>query len=111
MAELEIKPTSAMILRVSSVLFSAAVIVGVLVWLLTGGGAGLFAREVNMKTYMPDATGLSVDAPVRLDGIQVGKVKNVTISRYLDMQRAVRVDLRVEEAYLPKLPSDSQTSI
>ena len=111
MAELEIKPTSAMILRVLSVLASATAIVAVLVWLLTGGGAGLFARKVNMKTYMPDATGLSVRAPVRLDGIKVGEVKNIAISGYLDMQRAVRVDLRVDEAYLPKLPSDSQTSI
>jgi phospholipid/cholesterol/gamma-HCH transport system substrate-binding protein len=111
MAELEIKPTAAMKLRVLSVLASAAVIVGVLVWVLTDGGAGLFAHKVNMKTYMPDATGLSVDAPVRLDGIQVGEVKNITISGYLDMQRAVRVDLRMEEAYLPRLPSDSQTSI
>src|SRR5665213_3665637 len=111
MAELEIKPTSAMILRVSGVMASAAVSTGVLVWLLTGGGTGLCARKVSMKTYMPDATGLSVAAPVRLDGIQVGEVESITISRYLDMQRAVRVDLRVEEAYLPKLPADSQTSI
>jgi phospholipid/cholesterol/gamma-HCH transport system substrate-binding protein len=111
MAELEIKPTSAMILRVSSVIFSAGVIVAVLVWLLTGGGAGLFARKVDVKTYMPDATGLAVDAPVRLDGIQVGTVKNITISGYLDMQRAVRVDMRIEENYLAKLPVDSETSI
>jgi len=100
-----------MILRVSTVMFSAGAIVAVLVWLLTDGGAGLFAGKVDMKTYMPDATGLEVGAPVRLDGIQVGKVKNIAISGYLDTQRAVRVDLRVEETYLPKLPSDSQTSI
>lgn len=111
MAELEIKPTSSMILHVSSVMGAAAVITAVLVWLLTGGGAGLFARKVNMKTYMPDATGLAVTAPVRLDGIQIGVVQSVRISRYLDTQRAVRVDLRVEEAYLPKIPADSQTSI
>lgn len=111
MAELEIKPTPAMILRVLSVLFSAAIIVAVLVWLLTGGGVGLFAHKIDMKTYMPDATGLAVDAPVRLDGIQIGTVRNVTISRYLDTQRAVRVDLRVDDRYIPKIPSDSQTSI
>jgi phospholipid/cholesterol/gamma-HCH transport system substrate-binding protein len=111
MAELEIKPTSSMILRVLSVMFSAGVIVAVLVWLLTGGGVGLFARKVEMKTYMPDATGLSIGGPVRLDGIQVGTVKNITISGYLDTQRAVRVDLRVEASYLPQLPADSQTSI
>ncbi len=37
---------------------SSGAIAGVLVWLLTGGGVGLFARKVDMKTFMPDATGL-----------------------------------------------------
>ena len=111
MAELEIKPTSRMILRVAAVMVFATALVGVIVWLLTGGGVGLFARKVDLRTYMPDATGLSVGAPVRLDGIQVGTVKSIAASRYLDTQRSVRVDLRVEASYLPRIPADSQTSI
>jgi phospholipid/cholesterol/gamma-HCH transport system substrate-binding protein len=111
MAELEIKPTSSMILKVSGVILSSGALVGVLVWLLTGGGVGLFARKVDLKTYLPDATGLGVGAPVRLDGIQVGAVKNIVVSGYLDGQRAVRVSLRVEESFIPKIPTDSQTSI
>ena len=97
--------------RVSGVILAAVVISGVIVCLLTDGGVGLFARKVDMKTYLPDATGLSVNAPVRLNGIQVGAVKSIAISQYLDRQRAVRVDLRVESSYLPKIPSDSMTSI
>lgn len=100
-----------MITRVAAIIVCASVLVGVIVYLLTGGGHNLFARRVDMKTYMPDATGLSIGGPVRLDGIRIGLVKNIGISRYLDMQRAVRVDLRVEESYLPKIPVDSQTSI
>ena len=111
MAELEIKPTSGMIVRVSAVAIFALAIVAELVWLLTGGGVGLFEEKVNMKTYMPDATGLEIGAPVRLDGIQVGAVKNIAASRYLDTQRAVRVELRVVASYLPRIPIDSQTSI
>jgi len=111
MAELEIKPTPSMILRVASVMASAGVMVGVLVWLLTGGGVGLFAGKVDLKTYIPDATGLQVGAAIRLDGIQVGAVKKIAASGYLDNQRAVRVNLRVETKYLPKIPVDSLTSI
>jgi MlaD protein len=111
MAELEIKPTSGMKSRVAGVMVIATALVGVLVWLLTGGGVGLFARKVDLRTYMPDATGLAVDAPVRMNGIQVGTVKNILISRYLDRQRAVRVDLRLDRTYIPGIPSDSQTSI
>jgi phospholipid/cholesterol/gamma-HCH transport system substrate-binding protein len=111
MAELEIKPTASMIQRVAAVILSSMVMVGVLVWLLTGGGVGLLARKVDTKTYMPDATGLEAGGPVRLNGIQVGKVKNIAISGYLDRQRAVRVILRLETKFLPKIPADSITSI
>lgn len=111
MAELEIRPTRAMRMKVTGVVLAASAVVAVLIWLLTGGGVGLFARKVDMKTYLPDATGLSVNASVRLNGIQVGAVKHINISGYLDRQRAVRVDLRVEKNYLSKIPVDSLTSI
>jgi phospholipid/cholesterol/gamma-HCH transport system substrate-binding protein len=97
--------------RIGIVIGSAATLVGVLVWLLTGGGVGLFARKIDIKTYMPDATGLGVGGPVRLNGIDIGSVKRIAISHYLDMQRSVRVDLRVESKYVSRIPADSQTSI
>lgn len=111
MAELEIKPTSAMLLRVAGLIVTSLAVVSVLVWLLTGGGVGLFARKVDMRTFMPDATGLELGAPVRLSGIQVGAVRNINVSGFLDKQRAVRVDMRVDASYLAKIPSDSLTSI
>jgi phospholipid/cholesterol/gamma-HCH transport system substrate-binding protein len=111
MAELEIKPSPKMMGRIGLLAGSAATLVAVLVWLLTGGGVGLLAHKVDIKTYMPDATGLGAGAPVRLNGIQVGTVRRIVISRYLDMQRAVHVDLRVESKYLSRIPVDSQTSI
>ncbi len=98
-------------MRAASIVLASAAIVALLVWLLTDGGAGVFAGKVDVTTYMPDATGLEVNAPVRLDGIRVGTVKHVAISGYLDHQRAVRVDLRLETSYLAKIPSDSLTSV
>jgi len=111
MAVLEIKPTSGMKLRVAAVMLAATVTLGVLVWLLSGGGAAVFARKASLKTYLPDATGLSDGAAVRIDGIQVGTIRRISISGYLDLQRSVRVDMRVDAAYLPKIPADSLTSI
>ena len=111
MAELEIKPTSGMRVRVVLVMLCAASIAFVLVWLLTGGGLGLFARKTDISTFMPDATGLEIGSPVRLNGIQIGTVKNVAISGFLDIQRAVFLDLRVETKYLSRIPADSITSI
>jgi phospholipid/cholesterol/gamma-HCH transport system substrate-binding protein len=111
MAELEIKASLGMRARVAGLMLGAFVIAGVLVWLLTGGGVGLFARKSDVKTFMPDATGLEIGSPVRMDGIQIGTVKNIEISGYLDKQRAVLVSLRVDSKFLPKIPADSVTSI
>jgi ABC-type transporter Mla subunit MlaD len=111
MAELEIKPTPRMLSKIGLLIGSALTVVGVLIWMLTGGGVGLLASKIEVKTYMPDATGLGVGGPVRLNGIDVGAVKRIAISRYLDAQRSVRVDLRVESKYAPRIPVDSQTSI
>ncbi len=111
MAELEIKPSGQARARVGGVILSAGSIVFMLIWLLTDGGAGLFAKKADIRTYLPDATGLGINAPVRLNGIQIGKVRNVAISQYLDSQRAVRVDMRVETAYFSRIPADSQTSV
>ena len=111
MTELEIKPTASARLRVAAVIIAAALIAAEVVWLLTGGGVGLFAPKAELKTFMPDATGLAINSPVRVSGIQVGTVSRVAISGYLDMQRAVRVDLKVETRFLPKIPNNSITSI
>jgi phospholipid/cholesterol/gamma-HCH transport system substrate-binding protein len=60
---------------------------------------------------MPDATGLEVGSPVRMDGIQIGKIKSISISGALDIQRSVLVVLRVETKFLPDIPADSMTNI
>jgi phospholipid/cholesterol/gamma-HCH transport system substrate-binding protein len=111
MAELEIKPTAGAKLRVLFVLLSATVITGTLVFLLSGGGADSFAPKASVATYMPDSTGLAVNSEVRLAGIRIGKVTKVDITRYLDPQRAVRVDMKLVARFLKSIPQDSETSI
>jgi phospholipid/cholesterol/gamma-HCH transport system substrate-binding protein len=111
MAELEIKPTPPAVLRVMGLIACAATFVAILVYLLTGGGARLFAGKVDVRTFLPDATGLEAGAPVRLNGIQVGAVRNIAVSGRLDRQHAVRIGMRLEKDYLDKIPADSITSI
>ncbi len=114
MADLEIKPTRAARLRVLAVAAAALAITADLVYLLAGGGPGLFARQTTLTSYMPDATGLipgSSGSEVRLSGITIGHVGVIQVSPSLDPQRAVRVELRVVTRYLKNIPSDSQTDI
>jgi phospholipid/cholesterol/gamma-HCH transport system substrate-binding protein len=111
MAVLEIKPTPAARIRVLGTISLAALICGVLAFLLTGGGRNFFEEKSTVYTFMPDVTGLAVSSEVRLNGIKVGAVKKIEISKMLENQRAVRVEMRVATRFLPEIPQDAQTSI
>ncbi len=111
MTELEIKPSRSAKLRAMFVVVAGVVIAGMLVYKLAGGGAGFFDQKANLSTYMPDATGLGPKSQVRIGGLVVGKVSSVEITRYLDPEHAVRVNMRISERYLSAIPVDSQTSI
>ncbi len=111
MAELEIKPSSAMKARVAGVILVGTAISLVLVYLLVGGGSDLFARRTTLITYRSDSGGLNTNSEVRLAGIQIGDVDKVELAGGLDSRRAVRVEMRVLARYLRQIPSDSQIDV
>jgi phospholipid/cholesterol/gamma-HCH transport system substrate-binding protein len=111
MAELEIKPTAAARARVLGTISAAVVIWGVLVFLLTGGGRNLFQDRTIITTFMPDVTNLAVKSDVRLSGISIGRVTKLEITRSLDPQQTVRVEMRVNTGFLRRIPQDSRTSV
>ena len=109
MAELEIKPTAKMRLRVAALIWIAIGISAVEMYLLAG--SDLFARRTTLTTFLPDAAGVSTDSEVRLSGIRIGGVRRIELSGSLDPRRIVRVQMRVLARYLKFIPSDSQTDI
>lgn len=110
MAELEIKPSPRMRLRVAAVGAAAVFLALVLTYLLLGGTGDFFARRANLTTYMPDAAGLAKDGQVRMNGIRIGKVVNVEFAGG-DNRRPVRAELRVLARYLKNIPEDSRTAV
>jgi phospholipid/cholesterol/gamma-HCH transport system substrate-binding protein len=88
---------------------AALAILGTLVYLLSGGT--LFEQKAILYAYIPDATGLAAGSPVRVDGIDVGKVVEVSLSGSTDPKRVVRVVTHVERASLPQMPADSWVQI
>src|ERR1035437_5963641 len=64
-----------------------------------------------MYLYIPDATGLGLGAPVRVDGIGVGKVRSVALSGSTEPNRVVKVTLTVERDRLASIPDDSTAQI
>jgi phospholipid/cholesterol/gamma-HCH transport system substrate-binding protein len=91
--------------RVAFVVVSALVILSTLLVLLTGGT--LFEPKSTIYLYMPDAVGLIAAAPVRVDGITVGKVESVALTGLNAPDRIVRVTMIVERDRLASIPDDS----
>ncbi len=91
--------------RVFVVCLAAIAIVSTLVYLLSGGM--LMEMKATLYIYVPDATGLSADSPVRVDGIGVGKVKAIALSGSNQPNRVVKVTMSVERAGLANIPADS----
>jgi len=95
--------------RVLTVSAAAVVILSILAYLLTGGT--LLTKRATMYLYIPDATGLGPGAPVRVDGIGVGKVRSVDLSGSTEPNRVVKVTMAVERDRLASIPDDSTAQI
>jgi phospholipid/cholesterol/gamma-HCH transport system substrate-binding protein len=88
----------------------AMVILGTLIFLLTGGGS-TFRGQTTLYTYLNDSAALAQGSPVRLNGILIGNVKQVELSGDSTPGRVVRVTTEVYEDMLSKIPVDSQIAI
>jgi len=81
----------------------------VLFYLLTGGT--LLQEKASIHMYVPDANGLEKEAPVRVNGIGVGKVEKIGFSGSNDPHRVVRIDMQLALASLTAIPADSYAAI
>ena len=93
----------------SSVSAVALTILGVLAYLLTGGT--LLQPKTKLFLYIPDATGLGPQSPVRVDGIQIGTVDSVRFSGSNEPTRIIRVQMTVEKSRLSSITTDSIAQI
>ena len=95
--------------RVGAVTVVASLILLTLFYLLTGGT--LLSQKAPLYLYMPDGEGLEKEAPVRVDGVDVGQVKTVVLSGLRDPNRAVRVTMEIERPRLAQIPASSEAEI
>ena len=95
--------------RVLTLSAAALVILSTLAYLLTGGS--LLTQRAAMYLYIPDATGLGPGAPVRVDGIGVGKVRSVALSGSSQPNRIVKVTMSVERSRMASIPDDSTAQV
>src|SRR5688572_21135999 len=93
-------------LRVGIMAVIALIIIGVLVFLLTGSKK-IFSEDTTVYTYLKDSAALAKGSPVRLNGILIGSVQRVELSGEQAPQRQIRVHLEVEQEMLKQIPVDS----
>jgi phospholipid/cholesterol/gamma-HCH transport system substrate-binding protein len=95
--------------RTAAVIVSACAILGALLYLLAG--RSLLRENTVLFLFIPDATGLGPGSPVRVDGIDVGKVTSVALSGSSQPDRVVKVILSVNRDRLREIPVDSFSQI
>jgi phospholipid/cholesterol/gamma-HCH transport system substrate-binding protein len=95
--------------RVVALAVVAVIILGTLLYQLFGGV--LLAPKTVFYLYIPDASGLSGESPVRVDGIDVGRVSTVELSGSKVAARAVKVTLLLYRDRLRSIPADSVAQI
>jgi phospholipid/cholesterol/gamma-HCH transport system substrate-binding protein len=97
-------------LRVGILGIVALFFVTLLIFLLTGN-MHWFKKQIPLHAYVSDAAGLTSGSPVRINGIDSGKVDKVALSGQTDPQRIIKVDFLVNQDMLKQIPSDSVASI
>src|SRR5260370_20740712 len=97
-------------LRVGGMAIVAMVILAVVIVLIEGT-TSIFKAHAKIYTYLSDAASLTNGAPVNLNGILIGKVKDIRLSGLPDQQKIVRITMQIEKDKLGAIPVDSVTSI
>ena len=94
------------------VLFTVVVsiaILSTLVYLLSGGG--LLRAKAVLHSYFEDSGALEPGADVHFQGVKIGKVASVKLTRLSDPHRTVVVTMRVDRRFLSQIPVDSKSEI
>jgi phospholipid/cholesterol/gamma-HCH transport system substrate-binding protein len=96
-------------LKVGITVLVALSALAVLIFLMSGTG-GIFTDKIELKTFVDNASGLRVGAPVRLNGVDIGNVSTVRVVPDPNRQSTpVEVSMKVNTKFHYGLRKDSQT--
>lgn len=96
-------------LRVGITVIFASITLAILIFLMTAT-TGIFTRKISLKTYVDNAEGLRVGAPVRLQGVDVGNVTAVMVVSNKPLT-PVEVTMKVTTRYGDMLRKDTSAEL
>jgi phospholipid/cholesterol/gamma-HCH transport system substrate-binding protein len=108
MAEITIR-VSDRTLKITGIFLGGTVLVGIFFYLWS---SGVFVPKYRLRIYVPEAAGVTVGAPIRLDGIEVGAVDRVKLAQApANTERRIELVLRLEKRYQNEIRSDSNATL
>jgi phospholipid/cholesterol/gamma-HCH transport system substrate-binding protein len=101
-------------LRVGLFVLAGAVLLAVVIFYVTGGGG--WGPKYRLHAFLPEVDGLTIGAPVRVDGVEVGNVEQILIAvpkpgEVASKDRNIEVDLRVQGKFQSYIRSDSSAGL
>ncbi len=101
-------------LRVGLFVLVAAALIVVVIFYVTGAGA--LGPKYRLHVFLPEVDGLTVGAPVRLDGGEVGNVERIVMavpksSEQAAKDRSVEVTMRIQKEFQNYIRSDSSAGL
>lgn len=101
-------------LRVGLFVLVGLLILAVAIFYVTG--AGVWGPKYRLKTYLPEVSGLTTGAPVRLDGVEIGNVERISIvpraeGKPPDRLRSIEVEMRLDRRYQSDILTDSVATL
>jgi phospholipid/cholesterol/gamma-HCH transport system substrate-binding protein len=94
-----------LVVRAGLFIFMGVLIAFVIVFLL-GKERNLFDAKITYKGAFENVDGLALDAPVRLGGLQAGRVSNISFATELEDKRII-VTMEVASKYKDRVRKDS----
>ncbi len=103
-------------LRVGFLTLTALFLIMLAIFYVTGAG-GFLRSKYQLHTFLPEVEGLTLGAPVRLDGVEVGNVDGIRIAppapagQKADRKHNVEVIMRVDRRFQENITTESRASL
>src|SRR5215472_16497073 len=97
-------------LRVGILVITSFALLALAIFYISGQ-SGFFVPKYTITAYFQNANNLRNGAEVSLEGVTIGNVDSVTISKQPDPNKAVEAALRLDSRYKNIIRSDSRVTI
>ena len=97
-------------LRVGILVITSFALLALAIFFISGE-SGFLTPKYTVNAYFENANNLRGGAEVQLEGVTIGNVRLVRISRESDPMKAVEVEMRLDERYQNIIRTDSMVTI